>query len=83
MASWWRSGSKDYVICNQCGNSIYLDDLENFVSEEHGLIRLRCRNNCCGVADWYGPNDMISAHLAETVGAGTVSDLTNSAWLEF
>ena len=80
----WRQkcGKTAYVVCNQCGNSIYIHHPENFITAERDLLKLRCGSNCCGVADWYSEADMMAGNLTETA-AGTTLDVTNEAWLEF
>ena len=82
MAWWQRCGKTAYVVCNQCGNSIYINDPENFMAAERNLLKLRCCANCCGVADWYAESDAIAGNLTEA-SSGTTLDVTNEAWLEF
>ena len=82
MAWWQQCGKTAYAVCNQCGNSIYINDPENLIAAERGLLKLRCGANCCGVADWYAESDVIAGNVTETT-SGTTSDVTNEAWLEF
>jgi hypothetical protein len=65
-----------FVICSDCGSSIYADDAENIVRVEENGIWLRCRNNCCGRVARYTPADLLTRPQGQT------TDHTSRIFLE-
>ena len=42
-----------FVICCECGSSIFLNDPESLVHQDAGTVMVRCLNNCCGHVSCY------------------------------
>lgn len=37
-----------FVICCECGSSIFTNDPESILRQDERTVMLRCLNNCCG-----------------------------------
>lgn len=65
-----------FVICGECGSTIFARDPESVVDQDEDNVWLRCRNNCCGHVGRYAVADLMNrAH-------GTTMDYTSSIFLE-
>ncbi len=65
-----------FVICSECGSSVYLSDPESLVRMEEDNAWLRCRNNCCGHVARYSTSEVV------TSPHGRTADYTNQIFLE-
>lgn len=70
--------SSTFVICGECGSTIYTRDPESLVKMEmeEDKIWLRCRNSCCGHVGRYLPSDLMTATHSKTI------DYTTRIFLE-
>lgn len=58
--------SDTFVICGECGSTIFARDPESLVDMEENAVLLRCRNNCCGHVARYTGVDMMNRLQAQT-----------------
>ncbi|HEY6249883.1 MAG TPA: hypothetical protein VI685_07960 [Candidatus Angelobacter sp.] len=56
-----------FVICCECGSSIFANDSESVVRHEGDKVTLRCLNNCCGHVGTYLPSDLRTGLAAQIV----------------
>jgi uncharacterized Zn finger protein len=56
-----------YVICPECGGTVYAGEPENLVTMEKDSLVLRCRNNCCGHVGRYPVSELIARVESSTV----------------
>jgi hypothetical protein len=68
--------SGTFVICGECGSTIYAGDPESLVEMEEDKVWLRCHNNCCGQVSSYTASDLI------TPATGNTIDYTSRIFLE-
>jgi hypothetical protein len=59
--------SSTFVLCGECGNSIYVRDPESTMGQHGDQVLLRCRNNCCGHVAWYSAHDQRTRPQSRTI----------------
>jgi hypothetical protein len=64
IANWMSS---TYVICGECGSTIYARDPESLVDMDEESVWLRCRNNCCGHVGHYSASDLMTRPESRTI----------------
>jgi RNase P subunit RPR2 len=56
-----------FVICGECGSSIYPGDPESLVAQQDQMLLLRCRNGCCGHVDRYSVTELRTFTASRTI----------------
>jgi RNase P subunit RPR2 len=62
IADFMTSGT--FVICADCGSTIWAGDPESMVQIEEKYVLLRCTNNCCGNVSRYSAVDFAKSQGA-------------------
>lgn len=60
-----------YVICCDCGSTVYARDPESLMDMEEQRVWLRCRNNCCGHVGHYSAEDLLISTVSQIIDHST------------